>query len=264
MKRKNKSIINNFISFSLIFSFIFSLMFIFDYRQNDSEIDLDNDNYSENNLETPKNALIPNKDIYNDFKVWYNYEYSDKKPYMVLSDSNLQSAIISSQNATCIIELTNNYEKKSTLLGCFFTYHTSNNSNISKTLRISLLKENKSIILFQETTTYKPFSNKFIESYTPLNNISIGKEKILIEIFFEKECVDGIEFTEIYLLPISDNNLYSEIYIEQYELIFILEYKFYENYKQLIKLYLYLLILVFYVIFYIFQIKNSKLRVNLK
>ena len=218
---------------------IFIFAFIFDHRQEfiydntDNGYNSDSDTY-DLDLIIPNKAILPNKDLYNEFVVYDNINGVVEEPaYKYLSDSELNTRIISGNNRSAIIELTSNNEK-GLLLGCFVIWSCLDN-NDSKTVRISLLKENKSIIIFQETTTYKPFSNKFSEFYTILDNITFTNEKILIEVFFEIYRIGCIEIREMYLLIISNDDLLPKVNINHLEAFFFLDIELYYDNKKIIK-----------------------------
>ena len=238
---------------------IICFAFIFDHRQDFIYENTENKNdYNyDTTLEIPNKAILPNKDIYNEFVVYDNIDgVVNEQAYKYLSDSILNTRIISGNNRTAIIELTANNEK-GYLLGCFVIWSCLNN-NDSKTVRISLLKENKSIIIFQETSTYKPFSNKFSESYTILDNITFTKEKILIEVFFEKYRIGCIEIREMYLLIISNDDLYPKVEFNELEVIFLFDIQLYYDNKKIIKFCLFIFSLIFYIHFY-FRL-NKKMK----
>lgn len=249
-----KHLIYHFISYSLIILIIFSIVFIFDYRQNDLG-SYENDYNYKLDVEIPNEAIQLNRDIFNNFKLYNNNQFENESVYKFLSDSTLLTRIIGKSNNSYIGVLSNNYEK-GTLLGCYVIWSCLNSSNL-KTLKISLLKENQSIIIFQEKTTFKLLNNKFSESYISLNNITITNETIIIETFIENN-IGTIQIYEIYLLIISSENLYPYVYYERFNLIFILNYTFYQNYKQIIKIYFYILTTIFYVLFYFYQNKKIK------
>jgi len=241
-----------FFLFFILFIIIFHIIYIFDYRQKDIRENQNDYNYNLD-LEIPNKAIFPRKDIYNTFLLYDNNNYIDGNVYPLLSDSTLLTRIIGKGNNSYICELGSNNEVGS-LLGCYVIW-SSTKSNNSKTVKITMLKENKSIILFQENNTYKELNNEFSQSYIILNDTKINREKIIIETFM-KDVKEAIQIYEFYLLVISDNDLYPKVVINQLELVFFLNFDFYNDYNRIVKIFLFITCVIIYTRFY-FK-KNSQ------
>lgn len=236
---------------------IICFAFIFDYRQKDIYEKENENDYNYNlDVEIPNKSLLPIQDIFNNFSLYNNDKYINGFAYKLLSDSDLKTRLIGKNgNYSYIFKLSFNNEIGN-LLGCFIIY-SSSKSNNSKTILVSLLKENKTVILFQESNNFKELKNEFSESYLILNNTEIKNEIIKIETFIEN-IQDSIQIYEIYLLIISNNDLFPKVEIEKLELIFLFNIDFYYFYERIIKIILFIIFSMFYIHFYIGENKKIK------
>ena len=238
---------------------IFIFGFIFDHRQDFIYDNTDNGYNSDNanlDLVIPNKAIFPIQDINNSFLLYDDDEYIDGYVYPLLSDASLFTRIEGKGNSSYKCKIGYNNEIGS-LLGCYIIWNThSYQLKYNKTLRITMLKNNQSIILFQETAIYKEAS-EFSVSYIILNSSIINNEIIIIESIVKYHW-EIIYIYEFYLLIISDDDLLPKVKINHLEAFFFLDIELYYDNKKIIKFCLFVFSLIFYIHFYIKQ--NKKLK----